>query len=555
MMSPFLNDVAHLHQRTLVDAGRRVRALELAQAINVDARLGRIGFLGRANDDTGGVDLVDDARSACADRGAGVTRNDFFHARADERRFGTQKRHGLALHVRTHQRTVGVVVLEERNQGCSNRNKLFRRNVDELDLIRRRHHEVAALTAGHQFVDDAIAAVDRRVGLGDCVLRLFHRGEVHDLVGQVLVDHLTIRAFDEAVLVDARIGGERVDQTDIRAFRRFNRADAAVMRRMHVAHFETGAFARQAARSKGRHAALVGQFRQRVLLVHELRQLRRAEELAHCCGHRLCVDQVVRHDRVDVDRTHALLDRAFHAQQADAELVFHQLAHRAHAAIAEIVDVVDFAAAVAQFRECLEDRQDVFLTQDARRVGRIEAKTHVHLHAADAGKIVALAVKEQLAKQGFRRVERRRLAGAHDAVDVDERLLAAVVLVHRQRVAHIRACGDVVDVDDVDLVEARFVERGKVRRRQLVAGFDINLARFRIDHVERRVPADEFIFRERDLLHAIFLPLAQTAHRDLGTGFGKNFACLGVLPVGIHLGIAHPAGLDRSGPSSRPSDA
>ena len=269
--------------------------------IDVDARLGRIGFFGRANDDTGRVDLIDDARAACADRGAGVARHDFFHAGADERRFGTQKRNGLALHVRAHERAVGVVVLEERHERCGHGNKLFRRNVDELDLIRRRHQEVAVLTARHEFVDDAIAAVDRRVGLGDCVLRLFHRGQIHDLVGQVLVDHLTIRAFDEAVLVHARIGGERVDQTDIRAFRRFNRADTAVMRRMHVAHFETGALAGQAARSKGRHAALVGQFRQRVLLVHELRQLRRAKELAHCCGHRLCVDQVMRHDGVDID--------------------------------------------------------------------------------------------------------------------------------------------------------------------------------------------------------------------------------------------------------------
>ena len=132
-------------------------------------------------------------------------------------------------------------------------------------LVGRGHDEVAALAAGHQFVDDAVAAVDRRVGLGDRVLRLFHRRQIDHLVRQVLVDHLAVRAFDEAVLVHARIGRERVDQADIRAFRRLDRADAAVMRRMHVAHFEAGALARQTARSKRRHAALVGQFRQRIL--------------------------------------------------------------------------------------------------------------------------------------------------------------------------------------------------------------------------------------------------------------------------------------------------
>ena len=166
-------------------------------------------------------------------------------------------------------------------------------------------------------------------------------------------------------------------------------------------------------------------------LVHELRKLRGAEEFAHRRRHRLGVDQVVRHDRVDIDRAHALLDRALHAQQADAELVFHQLADRTHAAIAEIVDVVDFAAAVAQFRQRLDDGQNVFLAQHAHRVGRIEAQAHVHLHAADARQVVALGVEEQLAEQGLGRVERRRLARAHDAIDVDQRLLAAVVLVHR----------------------------------------------------------------------------------------------------------------------------
>ena len=45
----------------LRDAGVLVGALELLQPVDVDARLGRVGLLGRAHDDTGGVDLVDDA--------------------------------------------------------------------------------------------------------------------------------------------------------------------------------------------------------------------------------------------------------------------------------------------------------------------------------------------------------------------------------------------------------------------------------------------------------------------------------------------------------------
>ena len=49
--------------------------------------------------------------------------------------------------------------------------------------------------------------------------------------------------------------GQRGDQTDVRAFRSFNRADAAVVRGMHVADFEPGALAAQTARSEGRKDA------------------------------------------------------------------------------------------------------------------------------------------------------------------------------------------------------------------------------------------------------------------------------------------------------------
>ena len=207
---------------------------------------------------------------------------------------------------------------------------------------------VAGVTAHDQVLGEAAAVVDLRVRLRDRVAALFHRREVDHLVGDAAVLDLAVGRLDEAVFVHPRIGRERVDQTDIRAFRRLDRADAAVMRRVHVAHLEAGALARQTARTERRETPLVRDLGQRIGLVHELRELRRAEELAHRGGRRLGVDQVLRHDGVDIDRRHALLDRALHAQQADAVLVLHQLADRAHPAIAEMVDVVDLALAVAQ---------------------------------------------------------------------------------------------------------------------------------------------------------------------------------------------------------------
>ena len=61
--------------------------------------------------------------------GAGIAGGLAFETGADERRFGNEQRHALALHVRSHQRAVGVVVFEERDQTGGHRNKLLRRDV------------------------------------------------------------------------------------------------------------------------------------------------------------------------------------------------------------------------------------------------------------------------------------------------------------------------------------------------------------------------------------------------------------------------------------------
>src|SRR5439155_980685 len=135
------------------------------------------------------------------------------------------------------------------------------------------------------------------------------------------------------------VARDRRDQADVRAFRRLDRTDAAVVRRVHVADLEPGALARQAARPERGETPLVRDLRQRVGLVHELRELRRPEELANRGHHRLRVDEVVRHRRRHflVDR-HLLLDGALHPDQPDAELVLEELAHGADAAVAPVID-------------------------------------------------------------------------------------------------------------------------------------------------------------------------------------------------------------------------
>ncbi len=165
------------------------------------------------------------------------------------------------------------------------------------------------------------------------------------------------------------------------------------MGRVHISHLEAGPLTRQTTRAKRRKTTLVGDFRQRVGLVHELGQLRRTEEFTHCSHNRLCVDQIVRHHCVDVDRSHAFLDCALHANETHAVCILKKFTNGTHTAVAKVVDIIDFTLPVLQIKDSTHDMDNIFFAQGAHRVRSLikcEAKTHIHLHATNSGKVITL---------------------------------------------------------------------------------------------------------------------------------------------------------------------
>ena len=206
-----------LHDRLLVDAGGRIRPHELAQFVNVNACF-RIGlqFLApfRHLAVFGDDNLISrdrrDLAAVCRNQdGARVARDLLFQARADKRRFGDQQRHGLALHVRTHERAVGVVVFQERNQARRHRHQLLRRHIHVMHFGRLDFQEVAAATHRDFFAGEMTLVIDRRVRLRDEITFLAVAGQIFYLIGHATVVHLAIRRFNEAKIVDPRKGRHR----------------------------------------------------------------------------------------------------------------------------------------------------------------------------------------------------------------------------------------------------------------------------------------------------------------------------------------------------------
>ncbi len=153
---------------------------------------------------------------------------------------------------------------------------------------------------------------------------------------------------------------------------------------MHVAHLEAGTLACQAARAERRDAPLVSHLRQRVVLVHELRQLAGAEELLHNRRYRLGVDEFLGHEAFGLGQAETLLDGTFHPHQADAELVFGHFADAADATVAEVVDIVHRAIAVADVDQHAQHGQDVLGIEHARTLDLLAAYPAIELHAPDA---------------------------------------------------------------------------------------------------------------------------------------------------------------------------
>ena len=395
-------------------------------------------------------------------------------------------------------------MLEERDQRRRDRDDLLGADVHVLDLVRAGLGEGVPVARRHTLADEVALGVERRVRLGDVVLLLLVGGEVVDVVGHDRADrererllagellvplrgepvapldddpavlagdvgarlvleecrivvgdralHLAVGRLDEPVGVDPAVRRERADQADVRAFRGLDRADAAVVAVVHVADVEPGALARQAAGTEGRQAPLRGELRQRVRLVHELRELAAAEELLHGRDDRADVDQGVGRRLVDLLDRHALPDDALHAQQADAEGVLDQLAVGADPAVAQVVDVVLGVEAAVGLDQVADDRGDVLAGDRALLAGELDAHARRHaiqllveLVPPDPAEVVPAEVEEQALDELAGVVRGGRIAGAQLLVDLDQRLVGRLGEVLVEGVGDERVLG--VDVD------------------------------------------------------------------------------------------------------------
>ena len=362
------------------------------------------------------------------------------------------------------------------------------------------------------------------VGLGDNVLGLVDGRQVFDLVGDLAIDNPAVGRLKEAIFVGPRVCCQTVDKADIRPFRRFDGTDAAIVGRVDIAHLETSPLARQASRPQRRDLPLVRHLGQRILLIHELRELTGAEELLDRGRDRFRVDHVLRHQPFRLGERKSLLHRSLDANQTDAERVFRHLPDRSHAPVAEVVDVVHGALAVSDIHQRAQHFDDIFVGQRPRTRDRVPTKAAVELHPPHGGQVVAFFEKEEVPEQIFGRFLRRRLAWTHHSIDLDQRLELRLRRVVAQRVRDIRPTVEIVRIDRVDGLDFPFFEfvHHVVINRSVAR--DDDFAGFRIDHIPREDATEQVLSWNIKTSQTRLLQHADMACRDAPAQFDDDVA-------------------------------
>ena len=200
----------------------------------------------------------------------GVHSDFVLDAGADDRRIILEERHGLLLHGAGHEGAVDAVLLDEWNEAGRGAENFLVGSVDVGDEVGGNLAGATLDAGGNPIFDEFALFVELDGSIGDDHV-LFGGGvNVDNFVGDLAVLDDTIRSLNEAVFVNAGVGGEVQYEADVAALWGLDGTNATVVGGVGVADIEAGALPSQTAWAHTRETALVGEFGVAVDFVHQL---------------------------------------------------------------------------------------------------------------------------------------------------------------------------------------------------------------------------------------------------------------------------------------------
>ena len=204
-----LQNIACFDSRTLVDVGRLVGTGKFNQVVNIDTHFtGSRLIVMNTNHHTVGINILNHTAATGNDCSSRVNGNRTFDTSTNHRFFRTQARYGLTLHVGTHQCTVRIIMLQEWNQGCCNGYYLAGSHVHILHTVRRCHNGFAFFATSYQVTNQITIFVQISIRLCNHIATFFDGRQVIDFFSYLTINNTTVRCFQEAIIIGARINGQ-----------------------------------------------------------------------------------------------------------------------------------------------------------------------------------------------------------------------------------------------------------------------------------------------------------------------------------------------------------
>src|SRR5664280_1470906 len=240
----------------------------------------------------------------------------------------------------------------------------------------------------------------------------------------VITSHLTddtpVGCFDKAIFVYACKRCQTADQTDVWTFRGFDRANATIRGVVDIADIEASAFPPQPTRAEGGKGALMAQLGQRIGLIHELRELAGAKELAQRRHHWTNIYQGYRGKLLLIANGHAFLDDTLHAAQTNAQLVLNQFTDGLNAPVAEMVNIIRRFHAIINEDHPPQQANNVCFGHRTVRDGDLQVEFLIQFIAAHAFQIIMALIEQLLVEKSARIIEGGRVAGTHALEELDQ---------------------------------------------------------------------------------------------------------------------------------------
>ena len=154
------------------------------------------------DDDLGGIDRGNRSRFLRTNSHTRIPPRHLLHTRLDQRRLAPQQRHRLPLHIRTHQRSVRVVVLEERYQRSRQTHNLLGRDVNVVDLFVRDLCKLPALPCQRHPLTYLARLRFHRAGRSEYRLHFLICPQEDNIISYLALFDLVIRRQQKTVFVN-----------------------------------------------------------------------------------------------------------------------------------------------------------------------------------------------------------------------------------------------------------------------------------------------------------------------------------------------------------------